>query len=97
MKSIHDIAQKYLHVPFSQLQEGDCGKMVYLERRREPFGMFIGKKWVEETEEAEEFCGVYQAIVLHHALRDIEHYYPHHVGQIHACYMLPGNSTTHIA
>ena len=74
---------------FSKLGEGDSGLIVYLVLKsgeRRPYGMFVGE--LDLGEESEDFGSIYQAIVLHQALRNIEIDYPHHVENIQS-YMIP--------
>lgn len=73
---------------FSELVKGDSGLIVYLVSTSGaliPYGMFVGE--LDLGEESEDFGPIYQAIVLHQALRNIEIDYPHHVENIQS-YMI---------
>ena len=75
----------YTNLLYSRLVDGDCGSVVYVRSKRGnkptriPFAMFIG----EFTGAHTLYCDVYQAILLPHAIADLEADYPNHVSELY--------------
>ena len=74
---IHNQCKYNIHVRFRRLTAGDCGSIVYVTTKNGsgftqiPFGMLIGA-FVGSTHRKFWCCDVYQAIILPHAIADLE-------------------------
>ena len=85
---IHNQCKYNIHVCFRRLTDGDCGSIVYVTTKNGsgftqiPFGMLIGA-FVGPTHRKFWCCDVYQAIILPHAIADLEADYPGHVKDLY--------------
>ena len=85
---IHNQCKYNTHVCFRRLTDGDCGSIVYVTTKngsgftQMPFGMLIGA-FVGPTHRKFWCCDVYQAIILPHAIADLEAEYPGHVKELY--------------
>ncbi|KAF6027050.1 hypothetical protein EB796_014648 [Bugula neritina] len=72
---VFKLIAKTEHGPIPKLKAGDCGKILYEKKDNKdplPIGMFIGE--VEGTP------NLYRAVLLQHSIKEIEHIYPHYLG-----------------
>jgi len=75
LDSRYNIFRLHKLLLFRKLKAGDCGQILYEKKDNKdplPIGMFIG--------EVENIPNLYRAVLLQHSIKEIEHIYPHYLG-----------------